>query len=130
MPHVIVEYSANIEADVSPQRLLDDFHWAALATGISEPVGVRTRLERREFYKISDDGGDNAFVNITARLRTGRSVEQRKGLLQALLAQANETLAPAFAARPLALSIEVQEIDPEMRVLRNGLREQAKKGAA
>lgn len=130
MPHVIVEYSANIEADVPPQRLLDDFHAAALATGISEPIGVRTRLERREFYKISDDGGDNAFVNITARLRAGRSVEQRKGLLQALLAQANETLAPAFAARPLALSIEVQEIDPEMRVLRNGLREQAKKGAA
>ena len=48
MPHLIVEYSANIEADVPPQRLLDELHAAALATGVSEPVAVRTRLARRD----------------------------------------------------------------------------------
>jgi len=130
MPHLIVEYSTNIEADVAPQQILDDFHAAALATGISEPVGVRTRLARREFYKLSDDGGDNAFMHITARLRRGRTAEQKKALLAALLEQANKTLAPAFAARPLALTIEVHEIDPDFRVMRNGLRERAKLGAA
>lgn len=130
MPHLIVEYSANIETDVAPQQLLDDFHAAALATGISEPVGVRTRLARRDFYKLSDDGGDNAFVHITARLRRGRTPEQKKGLLAALMEQANKTLAPAFSARPLALTIEVHEIDPEFRVMRNGLRERAKLGVA
>ncbi len=130
MPHVIVEYSTNIEAEVKPQTILEDFHQAALATKIAEPVGVRTRLARREFYKLGDDGNDNAFVHITARLRAGRSAEQKKMLLAALLEQANKTLAPAFAALPLALTIEVHEIDPEFRVMRNGLRERAKSGAA
>jgi 5-carboxymethyl-2-hydroxymuconate isomerase len=130
MPHLIVEYSANIEADVAPQRLLDELHAAALATGVSEPVGVRTRLARRDHYKLGDDGGDNAFVHIVARLRQGRTADQKKMLLAALLEQANTTLAPAFAARPLALTIEVHEIDPEFRVMRNGLRERAGTGGA
>ena len=130
MPHLIIEYSANIEPEVAPRRLLDEFHQAALDTGISEPVGVRTRLARREFYRVGHDGGDNAFVHIVARLRKGRSAEQKKALLQALMDQANKTLAPAFAARPVALTIEVHEIDPEFRVMRNGLRERAKGAAA
>ena len=65
-----------------------------------------------------------------ARLRKGRSTEQKKALLQALMDQANKTLAPAFTARPVALTIEVHEIDPEFRVMRNGLRERAKGAAA
>jgi 5-carboxymethyl-2-hydroxymuconate isomerase len=130
MPHLIIEYSANIEPDVAPRRLLEEFHQAALDTGISEPVGVRTRLARRDFYRVGDDGGDNAFVHIVARLRKGRSTEQKKALLQALMDQANKTLAPAFAARPVALTIEVHEIGPEFRVMRNGLRERAKGAAA
>lgn len=130
MPHLIVEYSANIEAEVPPQRLLDEFHRAAIELGIAEPVGVRTRLERREHYRVGNDGKDNAFVHIVARLRQGRSAEQKKAMLEALMAQANKTLAPSFAARGLALTIEVHEIDPEYRVMRNGLRERAQAGAA
>jgi 5-carboxymethyl-2-hydroxymuconate isomerase len=130
MPHLIVEYSSNIEAEVSPSRLLEDFHRTAIELGIAEPVGVRTRLERRDQYRVGDDGRDNAFVHNVARLRAGRSSEQKKAMLEALLAQANKTLAPSFAARGLALTIEVHEIDPEFRVMRNGLRERAAAGAA
>ena len=48
MPHVIVEYSANIEAEITPQRLVEEIHAAAITSGIAEPVAVRTRLMRRE----------------------------------------------------------------------------------
>ena len=34
MPHVIVEYSANIEAEVTPQRLVEEIHGAAIASGM------------------------------------------------------------------------------------------------
>ena len=36
MPHVIVEYSANIEAEITPQRLVEEIHRAAIASGIAE----------------------------------------------------------------------------------------------
>jgi 5-carboxymethyl-2-hydroxymuconate isomerase len=130
MPHLIIEYSANIEAEVPPQRMLEEFHRTAIEIGIAEPVGVRTRLERRDHYRVGDDGNDNAFVHIVARMRSGRTAEQKKALLEALMDRANKTLAPAFDARGVALTIEVQEIDPEFRVMRNGLRERAAKAGA
>lgn len=130
MPHVIVEYSANIEAEVTPQSLLEDFHQAAIRTGVAEPVGVRTRLERRDVYRVGNDGRDNAFVHVVARVRAGRTAEQKKMMLEALMAQAEKTLAPAFAARGVALTVELHEIDPEYRLMRNGLRERSQSSAA
>jgi len=123
MPHVIVEYSANIETEVRPDDLVDDIHRAALASGIAEPVAVRTRLKRREHFRVGDGSPDNAFVHIDIRARRGRSLEQKKHAVQTIYDQANKTLEPVFKARPLALTVEIHEIDPETRLLRNGMRE-------
>jgi 5-carboxymethyl-2-hydroxymuconate isomerase len=123
MPHVIVEYSANIEAEVPPQRLVADIHQAAIASGIAEAIAVRTRLMRREHYRVGDDAPENAFVHIDIRARKGRSLEQKKAAVQAIYDQANTTLDVVFRARPLALTVEIHEIDPETRLLRNGMRE-------
>jgi 5-carboxymethyl-2-hydroxymuconate isomerase len=130
MPHVIIEYSANIESEVSPQRLVEELHTAAVASGIADVAGFRTRAERRDVYRVGDGNPANAFVHVVARIRHGRSLEQRKALAQSLMAAADKALAPAFAARPLALSVEVHEIDPETRLMRNTMREPAKGGRA
>ena len=123
MPHVIVEYSANIEADIAPQRLVEEIHQAAIASGIAEPVAVRTRLKRREHYRVGDGAPENAFVHIDIRGRKGRPLEQKKAAVQAVYDQANKTLDPVFKARPLALTVEFHEIDSDTRLLRNGMRE-------
>ena len=123
MPHVIVEYSANIEAELLPEDLVDDIHRAALASGIAEPVAVRTRLKRREHFRVGDGSPENAFVHIDIRARKGRALEQKKHAVQTIYDQANKTLDAVFKARPLALTVEIHEIDPETRLLRNGMRE-------
>jgi 5-carboxymethyl-2-hydroxymuconate isomerase len=123
MPHVIVEYSANIEAEVLPEDLLDDIHRAALASGIAEPVAVRTRLKRREHFRVGDGSPENAFVHIDIRARKGRPLEQKKHAVQTIYDQANKTLDHVFKARPLALTVEFHEIDSDTRLLRNGMRE-------
>jgi len=43
--------------------------------------------------------------------------------VQTIYDQANKTLEPVFKARPLALTVEIHEIDPDTRLLRNGMRE-------
>jgi len=43
--------------------------------------------------------------------------------VQTVYDQANKTLDTVFKARPLALTVEIHEIDPETRLLRNGMRE-------
>ena len=128
MPHVIVEYSANIEADIAPQRLVEEIHSAAITSGIAEPVAVRTRLMRRDDYPVGDGSPENAFVHIDIRARKGRTLEQRKAMVQTIYDQANKTLDHVFKARPLALTVEIHEIDPDTRLLRNGLRERKASG--
>jgi 5-carboxymethyl-2-hydroxymuconate isomerase len=130
MPHVIIEYSANLESDVAPHRLVEALHAAAIASGIAEVAGFRTRAVRREVYRVGNGDPKNAFVHVVARIRHGRSLEQRKGLAAALMAAAEAALETTFSARPLALSVEVHEIDPETRLMRNTIRERATGGKA
>src|SRR5436853_6864574 len=111
MPHVIVEYSANIEAEITPQRLVEEIHQAAIASGIAEPVAVRTRLMRREHYRVGDGSPENAFVHIDLRARQGRSLEQKKAAVQAIYDQANTTLEPVVRARPSASLVQTHQLN-------------------
>ena len=54
MPHLIVEYSANLERDVDIPRLVAAVHAAALETGVFPIGGIRTRAERRDIYQVAD----------------------------------------------------------------------------
>ena len=123
MPHVIVEYSANIEAEITPQRLVEEIHAAAITSGIAEPVAVRTRLMRREHFRVGDGAPENAFVHIaSARARDARWSRRSTRCRRSTIRPTRRST-PVFKARPLALTVEIHEIDPETRLLRNGLRE-------
>jgi 5-carboxymethyl-2-hydroxymuconate isomerase len=111
MPHITIEYSANLESDVAPQRLVDVLHETALASGVFPPGGLRTRAERRDVYRVADGDPDNAFVAVIARIGKGRSPETREAVAQALMAALEAETAGAFARRGLGLTVEVQEID-------------------
>ena len=47
MPHLILEYSANLEADIDIRKLITVVHEAALKTGVFPRGGCRTRAARR-----------------------------------------------------------------------------------
>ena len=129
MPHIIAEYSANLEDSLDVQALIDDLHRAAIEAQVAELVGIRTRAVRREHFRVADGNPANGFVHITARLRRGRPQEQRKALGQALLAAADSRLAAVYPTHPVAMTVEVHEIDPEMTFRRNTLRERAQSAA-
>lgn len=121
MPHLVVEYSTNLERHVDMRLVIDAVHAAALATGIAPLDALRTRAAPRSIYRIADGHPDNAFVAVTARLGPGRSAEEKHRLLDALLLAVETALGPTVAANAM-LSVEYVEIDPEFRVNRNNLR--------
>jgi 5-carboxymethyl-2-hydroxymuconate isomerase len=129
MPHIIVEYSGNLDGRLNVQTLVDDLHQAAITSGLFEIPAIRTRAVRRDVFRVADGDARNGFVHITARIRQGRTTDQRKSLGQSLLAAANRRLEPIFAAQPLALTVEVHEIDPEMTFRRNTIRERTETAA-
>jgi 5-carboxymethyl-2-hydroxymuconate isomerase len=129
MPHIIAEYSANLEDRLDVQALVDDLHQAAIDSAVAELVAIRSRAVRREHFRVADGNPANGFVHIVARMRRGRTPEQRKALGAALLAAADKRLAAVYPTHPIGLTVEVHEIDPEMTFRRNTLRERAKSAA-
>lgn len=125
MPHITVEYSANLESRVDLRALIRAVHQAALETGVFRIGAVRTRAEPRELYEIADGNPENAFVAIRARIAAGRSEADREAVSQALFDAAWELLAADWDRHPLAISVELQEIAPVGAKRRNNLHERA-----
>ncbi|MBV9394383.1 MAG: 5-carboxymethyl-2-hydroxymuconate isomerase [Methylobacteriaceae bacterium] len=121
MPHIVVEYSANLDAAMSIEALTRDVHRAVLATGTFKPGAVRTRAERRDIFVIADGDPQNAFINVIARIGRGRPPEKRRGLAEAIMAVLDQETATLAASRGLALSVYVAEIDEDGALRKNNL---------
>jgi 5-carboxymethyl-2-hydroxymuconate isomerase len=128
MPHVIIEYSSNLEPALDIQGMVNDVHEAAIATGIAETAGIRTRAERRDVFRVADGNPANGFVHVVARLRVGRPEERRKALAQALLTAVERSLENAYKSHPIAVTVEIHEID-HMTLRRNTIRERSESAA-
>jgi 5-carboxymethyl-2-hydroxymuconate isomerase len=122
MPHVICEYSANLEDKIRLDALLEVLHDAMMRTRAAELAGLRTRAARRDHFRVADNDPANGFVNITVRVAKGRPPETRKLIAETVFAAASKHLESVFATTPLALSVEVQEIDPEFRLHTSNIR--------
>jgi 5-carboxymethyl-2-hydroxymuconate isomerase len=127
LPHLIVEYSANIEDQIALDALLDKLHTCALSTGVFPIGGLRVRAHRADAYRIADKAPDNAFVHVTALIGHGRplDVQQRAG--EELLATLAEHLMPLYERSPLAISLNIQESHPVLNFKKNNLHEYVKR---
>lgn len=121
MPHITIEYSANLKNKIDVAKLVDIVHQAALRTGVFEVAAVRTRAAGRDLYAIADGHPDNAFVAINARIAPGRPAETRKRLGKEIFDAACEFLESVYETSPLAISLEVQEIDNTAAFRKNNL---------
>lgn len=127
MPHIVIEYSSNLDREGDVPRLLDSVHAAALETGVFPAGGTRTRAARRELYRIADGHADNAFVHASLAVGAGRDLETRQRAAQAVFDAICAHFAEAQKTMPLALSLEMREIDPELSFKRNTIHDHVKR---
>ena len=123
MPHLIVEYSVNLEQALDIAALVAALHKAALETGVFSIGGIRTRAAPRDIYRIADGHTDNAFIHVQARIGPGRPAEVRQRTAEHIFARLKTETADIFASRPLGLTFEIVEIDPVGSLKRNNLHE-------
>ncbi|MEZ5923144.1 MAG: 5-carboxymethyl-2-hydroxymuconate Delta-isomerase [Hyphomicrobiaceae bacterium] len=126
MPHFIIDYSANLDREIDLEALVDCVRRAAVATGIFPIGGIRVRAHKAEVSGIADGTPDYAFLDMTLRLATGRSLQARKQAGDAVFQALSDHLDPVFARRRIALSFEIKEIDPELSWKRNSIHEHLK----
>ena len=123
MPHIVVEYSANLEDHIDVGDLLRSIHAAAASHALVPLAGLRTRAMKREQYVVANGDARNLFVAVIARLNGDRGQESLLEIRDLLMAVCSDSLRQIREEQPLALSVEVQAIDAAMRINDNSIRD-------
>ncbi len=130
MPHLIVEYSANVAAHHDVDALLGAIHEAVLGLEVAPVAGVRIRAIRQDEYRIASGSDPNhAYIAMIARLGPGRDADTKTHLINTVLDAAEAQLSTEDTPLVIAWSLEVQEIDADFRVNRNHIATEMKGGS-
>ena len=119
MPHIIIEYSKNVEKKINIDGLIESVHETAIATGLFPIGGLRVRAARRDYYKLADGHPDNGFVHVEFKIGPGREKEQKITALKKIFSSAETYLEPIQSSGPFALSAELNEFDDDLRINKN-----------
>lgn len=122
MPHVIIDYSGNLEtADIS--GLCATLRETACGLEIFPADGVRVRAYRADHWAIADGAPEHGFIDISVRLRAGRDAADKVSATDALFAAAKAHLSEVIATRPVMISLEMRDIDPQLSPKLNTVRD-------
>jgi len=114
LPHLTLDYSPNLEAEVDIPALCEVLRAAMVETGVFPMAGVRVRAFAASHVAIADGDPKHGYIDMSIRLRAGRNPEAKKAATEHVFAAARAHLAPLMARRPLALSLEMRDIDPDL----------------
>ncbi|MBD9675788.1 5-carboxymethyl-2-hydroxymuconate Delta-isomerase [Pseudomonas sp. PDM18] len=111
MPHIAIDYTANLADDLAPLGLAQKLHEAAQSLGVFPINGLRTFARAIGEYQVGANTKNEAFINIQVRIAPGRPEELRQRIVDTLFATAEQTLAALIEKRPVGLQLEITEFD-------------------
>lgn len=111
MPHIAIDYTANLANDLAPLALAQKLHDAARTLGVFPLNGLRTFARAVEEFQVGANAQNEAFINIQIRIAPGRPEELRQRIVDTLFATAEQTLATLLAKRPVGLQLEITEFE-------------------
>ncbi len=114
MPHLTIEYSANLENAGDFAGLCVALRAALLETKVFEEGAIRVRALPCPHYAVADMLPQNAFAAMILRIGAGRSLSDRQRVGEAVLAAARAHFAAPLAAPHFALSLDIVENDPAL----------------
>lgn len=121
MPHIQIEFSANLETAVADARLVDAIHQAAVDSGIFPVWGIRTFARALTQYRVGNGEAGNGFVNVTVRVAPGRNLALRQRITRELFGAVLQAMDPLFKSHRLGCQLEVTEFDAEVSIYKNNL---------
>lgn len=127
MPHFHIDYSANLEDVIDIGALCEAVRAAAVAIETFPMAGVRVRATRVDHYAIADGAPTHGFIDLSIRLREGRSAQVKHDAVTQVFDALKAFVAPALATRSIALSAEMRDIDaalsPKYGTIRDHLKD-------
>ncbi|ABC34312.1 5-carboxymethyl-2-hydroxymuconate Delta-isomerase [Burkholderia thailandensis] len=130
MPHIIVEYTANIRDDARIPVLLKTINETLIAQGGVFPTGgIRSRAIELQDYCVADGTADDAFVHVTLKIGSGRDDATKKAACDALFDAIKAHFAALYERRYLALSMELAEFSETGSYKHNNIHARYRRGA-
>jgi len=108
MPHMTIEYTKGLEKKVQPNALVKAVFDGACASALFNNDLVKTRAIGYDHYQYGLTSND--FLHVTAKILSGRTVEQKSTLSRAILSQLQSLLGKI---EPLTVTVEVVDIEKE-----------------
>jgi len=110
MPHLIFEFTANLEREGDLPGLLEKANAILIAQDGVFPIGaIRSRAIRLDHYRMADGAADYAFVHATLKIGAGRDEATKRRVGDQLFDVMKRHFATLYEKRYLALSLEIAE---------------------
>jgi len=115
MPHLVVLYTANLEAETDMNALCRTLADTLIAVRdergqqVYPTGGVRVLAYPAAHHAVADGQRDYAFVYLNLRMGRGRSEAVKRQAGEALVTAAKAHLGPVFARRYLGLTLQIDE---------------------
>lgn len=123
MPHLSIEYSANLEDKVEISELCNVLRQTASEIETFPTAGIRVRAFATSHFSMADGDPKHGFVDISVRVRRGRPHEVKADATRRLFDAATLFMAPYMAKYSIALSLEMRDIDPDLAPKTGNIRE-------
>lgn len=112
MPHITVEYTHDLQANIAINTLLPALHHALLShDGVFSAPGIRSRAVMLNDYHRGTGHQAYGFVHVTLKILTGRSEAVKQKVLDHLYEVINQHLKTQFNNADVALSLELFEFN-------------------
>ena len=114
MPHIIVEYSSNLESEVEIQPMIIAMHNALGNEGV-DVARIKSRAISLDHYVVGDKGVDAGMIHITLLLLEGRDEVTKKQYSTPI----HQVALDAVAGREgyCAITLEVRDMDAATYIL-------------
>lgn len=112
MAHFHIDYSPNLEERLDMMGLCRLVRDAAVETGVFPSAGIRVRAIRADQVVIADGNADHAYLDLSVRLRGGRTLASKTAATAHIFAAVEGYCATVMATSSFMLSMEMRDIDP------------------
>lgn len=125
MPHLVIQYSQNLEQKMDVQGLCQSLSQEILAQQDAKgnrvfPIGgTRVLAYPAPHYVIADGQGDYGFIYLNFRITAGRPPELVKQVGDAMLARLREYMNPIFERETIGYTLQIDE-GPEVYDAKEG----------
>ena len=105
MPHVIIDYSGNIQSEVRKAGIVGLVHGVMINSGLFQDKDIKTRAYASDDFMMGEKGGDGTFLFVSIAIMPSRDDPQKSVLSQSIYDQVAAVL-PGIDS----ISVEIREL--------------------